>query len=262
VKPAKRSGYPLGQHGILRASCLELARVLPLPIADHVTLIGGAVPSLRVPPVPGDPHPGTLDLDLGLELGIGDPTLLTKIEAQLTQAGFGPGVDKAGHETRDTWRYPNDAVAPKITLDLIAGGPSSWLPEIRFAFQDRDRLSISGQDFGGRDSTGELWVCGIASFVLLKGLAFRRRQEPKDAFDLYWCLRHWPNVWNELQQRMAIFMRDDRAREILGYLTDDFEEEGPGAEAAARFAAGTSEDQVRADATGLVGRMLTIVGFS
>jgi hypothetical protein len=197
--------------------------------------------------VPEDPHPGSFDVDLGVELGIADSTIRGDVEAQLGVAGFGPGLDRNGRETRDTWRYPAGAASPRITVDLIEGAPSPRaLPEIRFAFADRDRLLIDGADFANRAAEGALWVCGIAAFVLLKGLAFHRRREGKDAFDIHWCLRHWPNVLNALQQRMAPFLRDKRAREILGFIADDFQDDGPGSEAAARFATGTADDELRA----------------
>lgn len=220
------------------------------------------MPSLRVAPVLHDPHPGSFDLDFGVELGVGDTTVLAEVERHFAEAGFGPGLDKAGNKTRTTWRYPAGANDPTITVDLIVrGSPDTWLPEIQFAFEDRDLLPVKGEDFRGRASSCELWVCGIASFVLLKGLAFHRRREEKDAFDLYWCLRYWPNVWNELEQRMAPFMRDARAKEILGFLEDDFEEDARGSRAVATFATGKDDEDISADATGLVSRMLKTIHF-
>jgi len=264
LKPKTRTGYPPGQHDVLRATCIELGRAIPKKLAEQLTLVGGVVPSLRVEQVRDDPHPGSFDLDLGVELGIGDTTVLAEVEQHLEEAGFGPGVDRQGNEIRTTWRYPAAAKDPKITVDLIRAGaaPQAWLPEIRFAFKDRDRMRIEGQDFNGLTASCDLWVCGIASFVLLKGLAFHRRAAEKDAFDILWCLRHWPNVWNQLEDRMALFMGDPRAQEILGFLADDFEEGGRGAKAAAIFASGTDDEDISADATGLVDRMLRTIHFS
>lgn len=254
MKPDQRSGYPAGQVALLRATCIELARVLPAPVANQVTLVGGVVPSLRVPPVVHDPHPGSLDVDIGVDIGVGDTAALAEVERHLEKAGFGPAS-----ETRERWKYPADASKHTITIDLILAG--TWLPEIRFAFQDRDRLAIDGHDFSGRPASVQLWVCGFAAFVLLKGLAFHRRKLTKDAFDIYWCLKYWPRLWNDLESKMAPFMSDPAAREILGYLADDFVEGRLGPDSAARFASGAADDEVEADAQGYVERMLNTIHF-
>lgn len=261
LKPKTRTGYPPGQRAILRATCLELGRALPADLCEHLTLIGGVVPSLRVAEVADDPHPGSFDLDFGVELGVGDRRILTELEHHLRGAGFGPYP--RDRTTRDAWQFPAGSDHPKITIDLILRGDpdETWLPEIEFAFRDRDKIRVTGEDFAGRPAMADLWVCGLASFVLLKGLAFSRRGEEKDAFDLYWSLRHWPNAWNEVAYRMAPFLSDRRARQILDRLADDFDEDARGARAVARFVSGHDDDDLAADATGLVLRMLGVIGY-
>jgi hypothetical protein len=66
----------------VRAACLDLATVLG-NLLDSITVGGGLVPSLLIPE--GDlaagfePHPGTIDLDLGLSLSLLNTQLYAEI---------------------------------------------------------------------------------------------------------------------------------------------------------------------------------------
>jgi len=64
---------------------------------------------------------------------------------------------------------------------LIADG-------LQLVERDRRKIPISGQTLRGERAERSIWVCGPASFVVLKARAIHLREKPKDAFDLYYVL--------------------------------------------------------------------------
>jgi hypothetical protein len=140
MKPKLRNQYPTGQRELVRAGCVTLAKLLGDDLRDHITLVGGVVPLLVVPESiqAHDPHPGTLDLDIGVAVSVAKAS-----EALLHDRLMAGGFVRDRGEAR--WQYP--AEAPVIWLDTIPEG--GWLPEISLAFRDRDNIRLHGLDLTG-----------------------------------------------------------------------------------------------------------------
>jgi hypothetical protein len=72
MKPPTAAGYGAGQLEQVRSACLYVATKLA-DLKDDWVIIGGLVPSLLIDQqrlTAVDRHVGTLDVDLGLQLGI------------------------------------------------------------------------------------------------------------------------------------------------------------------------------------------------
>lgn len=94
---------------------------------DQVTLIGGIIPSLLVPPsaLPegAEAHPGTTDLDMALQLSVLTEEGYAAISERLRQAGYRPMEKEEDRIRRQTWRT-DPARGPVVTIDfLIARSP-------------------------------------------------------------------------------------------------------------------------------------------
>src|SRR5579871_3565563 len=191
----------------VRQALLHIATVLG-DWMEQVTLIGGVVPSLLVPlsalPEGADPHPGTGDLDLGLQLSVLTNEAYATISELLRQAGYRPMEKEEDRIRRQTWRT-DPTLGASVTIDfLIARSPeqpsntrvqnleSDFAALIADGLQlverDRRKIDVSGLTIRGERAERSIWVCGPASFVVLKARAIHLREKPKDAFDLYYVL--------------------------------------------------------------------------
>ena len=110
----------------VRQALLHVATVLG-DWMEQVTLVGGIVPSLLVPqialPEGSHLHPGTADLDLGLELSVLTDEAYATISELLRQAGYRPMEKEEDRIRRQTWRT-DPALGAIVTIDfLIARTP-------------------------------------------------------------------------------------------------------------------------------------------
>src|ERR1700683_1597605 len=69
-------------------------------------------------------------------------------------------------------------------------------------------------------------VCGPATFVVLKSLALADRGEPKDAYDLVYVLRRWPEGISDIADRLALHANKHPGdvNDALTKLANDFTE--------------------------------------
>ena len=106
-------------------------------------------------------------------------------------------TNEQGQTTRQRWRHPKTTA----TIDFLMpptrkgqkGGSLQDLeidlaavvtPGLRLAFRDRQIVRVEGQTLLNEHLGRDIPVCGPGAFVVLKALAFRRRGENKDAYDL------------------------------------------------------------------------------
>lgn len=129
------------------------------------------------------------------------------------------------------------------------------------AFSERVDVVLSGETIRHEKIERTVPVCGPAAFVLLKALAFADRMEPKDAFDLTYVLRRFPDSPHSIAERLA--EHADQNTEViasaLAALARDFEGiESIGPQRAARFSAEYDGeiDALAADAHGYVDDLL------
>lgn len=147
-------------------------------------------------------HVGTLDLDLGLSVAVLHEQLYEKIAQRLREAGLAPDLNDAGNPTAQRWQSSRgvriDFLIPP-TLPLDRGGSLRHLdkelaafiiPGLDLAFADSELVTIDDELPDGGLATRQIRVCGPAAFTVLKALAFGNRGKPKDAYDLYYVLRH------------------------------------------------------------------------
>ena len=98
-----------------------------------------------------------------------------------------------------------------------------------------------------------MWVVGPGAFVILKALAFRGRGENKDAYDLFYVLRHLEAGLADIVRRLQPHAGDASARDALAFLKEDFAEiDSVGPRRVAEFLLGRLDEELQADARGLV----------
>jgi hypothetical protein len=269
-KPKYASGYQPDFVASVRATCLYIATKLG-DLADETVVVGGLVPALLIDQShlhgQQERHVGTLDLDIGLALAVLDHHWYAALTDRLRSADFEPDKNESGNATRQRWAI---AGPPRVTVDfLIApsrtddrGGTVRNIepdfaaiiaPGLSLAFLDRTKRTLTGKTIVGELASRDVWVCGPAAFIALKALAFRDRGENKDAYDLFYVLRHFPDGIEAIAHRFASFRGEPEARQALAVLESDFATiDSPGPRRTAEFLRSGPDDELQADVRGLV----------
>ena len=252
---------------------------------EQITLIGGVVPSLLVPQSAlledMEPHPGTIDLDLGLELSVLTDEGYATIAELLRQAGYRPVEKEEDRIRRQTWRT-DPGLGVTVTVDfLIARSPihppatrvQNMEPDfaaiiadgLQLTERDRRKVLISGLTLRGERAERSIWVCGPASFIVLKARAIHLREKPKDAFDLHYVLANMAGDLGSIATSLRNMLDDRDAVEAVQFLRQAYrtmDSIGPVRAAFFRYGVPVPEtqediDQFMASAYAYVSRLLT-----
>lgn len=280
-KPRHHSGYTSEELSQVRAACLTLAVTLGA-YAKDVCLVGGIVPTLlvdnaRVGDDLGERHIGTNDLDVGLALGLLDDERYAEISARLRAEGFEPDRNTAGNQTVQRWRLGSlgvtiDFLIPplpdhdgRVRVQNLEGDFGALVtPGLQLAFDESLSVELDGRTLKGERARRPVRVCGPAAFVVLKGLAFADRGEPKDAYDLVYVICHTSGRGEAIADRLTRHSKGHRAvvTRALDLLARDFDgPDGIGPRRAAEFTAidpanREEVDDAAADAHGYVDDLL------
>lgn len=277
TKPATADEYRRdGNVEAVRATCLYVATKLG-NLMDDLIVVGGLVPALLIDQgaqSPNEAHPGTMDLDIGLTLGLLKDGRYRALGEALRGAGFAPDVSEQGNLTRQRWRTEG---LERVTVDFLipADGPDDRggkiqniepdfaaiiTPGLHLAFQDRYQVKLSGVTIRGERATRDVWVCGPGAYVVLKALAFDDRGENKDAFDLYYMLRHYGSGVEDVVARSRPLLGDASARKALDVLRRDFcNNDDVGPCRVAQFHGGGADAEIQADVAGFVSLFLRLM---
>ncbi len=276
-KPTTAAGYTSEHVALVRATCLNVATKLG-DLTDDVVVVGGLAPSLIINQQEladgADAHVGTMDLDVGLTVALLEQGRYRALTDRLRRAGFSQDDNEQGNPTRQRWKIEG---TEKVTVDFLVqptlpedrGGrlrdiesdfAAVIAPRLHLAFQDRLRITLSGQTIIGEDATREIWVCGPGAYVVLKALAFNSRGENKDAYDLYYVVRNYGAGVEDVAACLRPLLGDSAATEAIGILRRDFlDHGGVGARRVAEFLSGAPDDRIQADTVGFVGELLRAV---
>lgn len=261
----------------VQTACLTVATVLGDLMEEEITIVGGLVPSLIIDqenlPEGADRHPGTMDLDLALQLAVLEGSGYKEISERLRGAGFEPDRSSAGNLTVQRWVVAGGDNSP-VTVDFLippveGAGRSGQIfhlegdfgaiisPGLDLAFKDRMIQRLDGSNLRGDLLTRDVWVCGPGALVVLKALACRGREKPKDAFDLFYVLRNYGSGPAEVAERLRPFAEHTavgRAREILA--SDFADERRTGPRRVARFLGMDDDDALHAEVVAFVSAFL------
>jgi hypothetical protein len=276
---ATASSYTPEGLGLIRTACLTLAGVLGDLMEKEITIVGGFVPSLIIDqerlPVGADPHPGTMDLDLALQLAVLESGGYKDIAQRLREAGFQPDTNARGNPTVQRWVM--EIGTERVTVDFLippVGGDGRMRvfhlegdfgalisPGLDMAFRDRMIHRLEGVDAYGDRLARDVWVCGPGALVVLKALACRGRNKPKDAFDLYYVLRNYENGPGDVAERLRPWTEVDAVRRAVDILGSDFADISRiGPRRAARFLGMDDDPELQAQVVALVADFLDALG--
>ena len=216
-----------------------------------------------------------MDVDLGLTVAILDDERYTELSERLKSAGFEPDQNESGKRTSQRWSIEESG--QKVTVDFLIpptqdedkGGrlrnlesdfAAIIVPGLKLAFMDRREVKLEGTTIRNESASRDLWVCEAGAFTVLKALAFRGRGENKDAYDLIYVLRNYVGGIESVFERLKPLLREDATQLALKILEEDFTNiDSVGAKRVAEFLGDPDNEEVRADAAGLVSGLLRLV---
>jgi len=275
-KPSRATDYSKAQIQLVKETCLYIATVLE-DYMEQAVIVGGLVPSILIDqknlPDGADTHVGTIDLDLGLTLAIFDEKRYQAITDRLRSAKFSPDVNEQGNLTRQRWKIEE---AGKVTIDFLVppvseddeGGQIKDIekdfaavitPGLELAFKDRIKIALEGYTIFGENAKRDVYVCGPGAFVVLKALAFRKRGENKDAYDLYYHIRNYGSSVEDIAETLKPLLHEKEAKEAIKILNEDFtSNDSVGTVRVARFITGGTDEAIQAEMAGFVRNLLDL----
>ena len=209
-----------------KAVLIEVMNVLGL-YRDHLTLVGGWVPDLLLP---NRGHMGSLDVDLAVDVrGISQKQYETILQ-RLLDAGY-------AQESNCFLRAVKGARDP-VKLDLITGEyvddtnrhGTARLQEMRvgklrgtdLAFEFCDEISLNGEMPDGGTNTVKLRIVKIEAFIVMKAIGMAERIKRKDAYDIYFCLKYFPDGVVAFANLYRPILHNGLVQEGLAVLCDKF----------------------------------------
>lgn len=204
-KPQQAGGYDQQRTELAERVLLEVWSKLG-EYRDKMVLVGGLTPRYLVDQTAaqqkGNPHCGSMDVDLGVSIAVADAKAYQSIRATLEGMGFEPGKNEKGRDQLHSFVKTIDGVI--VNVDFLTteyGGPDDTLMReleknlraiqvegLGLALDSPLTVEIGGKLLSGAQTTEQVNVCRPVPFVVLKALAFDSRREPKDAYDLVYVL--------------------------------------------------------------------------
>lgn len=281
LEPTSANDYDERTSEAVKQVLVEIGQVLG-SYQGKFAVIGGAVPWLLLEGAE-EKHIGTQDVDLSLDAeALGDGEYATLIETL-----FGHG-----YEQRDTHRkfqlvrkvptrgddpdidiivdflMPRHADIVKNKPPLIDGFAVQRADGAELALEHHEIVRVDAAMMGGGKNSVRIAVASIPALIAMKGYALRGRDKPKDAYDIYYCTKHFVDGLDALVAATKPLMESEVALEgfkIIAEKFEDFDSFGPTRVRQfledSETAGEQTPDQIQQDAFGQVNAWLKAIGL-
>ncbi|MDE0346890.1 MAG: hypothetical protein OXI66_14105 [Boseongicola sp.] len=265
----------------VKSVLIEIGQILG-SFEGRFAIIGGAVPWLLL----GEaemPHIGTADVDLGLDpAALGDGEYARLVEAlkkhdylqrddlrrfQLVRtvpaSDDGPDIDVVVD-----FLMPRDAEITKSAPPLVSQFAVQRADGADLALRFYQMVAIEGHMPDGDRNRVSIAVASIPALLAMKGYAVANRLKRKDAYDIYYSVRNFPDGIDALVDATLPLLDVESALQGYRYVSDKFrnaEDFGPAS--VRKFVEGSrllgdrSADQWQQDAFGQVDAWLSGIGL-
>ncbi|MFV1981724.1 MAG: hypothetical protein ACC655_11270, partial [Rhodothermia bacterium] len=182
---------------------IELIRLLG-EYQNDIVIIGGWVPDLLMP---GQGHIGSTDIDIALDHRVLQDPGYESIRRRL----IGRGYTQDERQPFIFWRTVNiKETEVVVEVDLLAAEyegtgrkhRTQKVQDIRartvrgcdLALEKPVELKLTGETPSGGIDTVSVRVAAIVPFLVMKSMSLRSRIKEKDSYDIWLCLRYYPDV--------------------------------------------------------------------
>jgi hypothetical protein len=168
---------------------------------EGMVLIGGWVPYYHF----GKDHIGSMDIDIAL-IKTRSPLKFMTPYANISKNGDTDRVTSKKH------RYQE--IQPDLKARKARGS--------ELALQHCTKMSIRGTMPNGSANTVEFQVSNVLPFIVMKGMAMYDRDKEKDAWDIYFCVKHFKGGVKELAKQFRTILDNGLVQEGLAKIRFKF----------------------------------------
>ena len=280
-EPQSAADYDDRTTAAVKSVLLEIGQILG-SYQGKFAVIGGSVPWLLLSDAEMA-HVGTLDVDLGLDaeaLGEGEYAKLID-----TMQGHGYEQSKElrrfqlvrkvpaqdGGEPIDVivdFLMPRDAEVVKNVPPLIEDFAVQRADGAELALRFFELVAIDGTMPNGVKNRVEIAVASIPALLAMKGYAVTKRHKQKDSYDIYYCIRNYPDGIDALAKACKPLLDDASGKQGYEMIAAKFDvADGYGPGCVRKFVEeteildGRTADQWQQDAFGQVDAWLRALGL-
>jgi hypothetical protein len=242
LEPRTREDYDARKTEAAHRVLVDVGQVLA-SFEDCLVVVGGWVPELLLPNAE-EPHVGSIDIDLaldaeklkrgryaellGLLLNTGRYRMGKESYQLVTVVDLGDGETPIQVEV--DFLAPKEIKLKKNKPKLLQGFRVLQADACGNAFGAPVQKEIEGRTLRGARNTVRIRVASVVDFLIMKSHALGGRDKPKDAYDICYCLDHYPGGLGDLAAswRSRRAEKDvKRAIEILREKFSSSEDFGP-----------------------------------
>jgi predicted nucleotidyltransferase len=202
-EPRHEEDYEPRQVAAAKRVIVDVMQVLA-SFEDCLVLVGGWVPDLVIGET-DEAHVGSIDVDLALDvMKLSKGRYAEMLKLLLATKRYGPGEKDFQYVTvvdlgdggvpvkvELDFLAPSDVKTTKNKPKLIEGFRVLKADGCEAAFHSPLTMKLSGQMIGGAKNTVSLRVASVPDFLVMKSIALAKRDKPKDAYDICYCLDHF-----------------------------------------------------------------------
>jgi len=278
--PQSANEYDDRTTAAVKAVLLEIGQILG-SFKGKFAVVGGAVPWLLLDNFEM-PHVGTIDVDLGLDAeALGDGEYVRLVDALMTH-GYGQNKKLKKFqlvrriEATDEgdpidivvdFLMPRDAVIDRHKPPIIEDFAVQRADGTDLAMRFNQMVAVRGAMPNGGTNQVEIAVCSIPALLAMKGYAVHNRLKQKDAYDIYYCIRNYPEGIDALAKDCLPLLNLPSGATGYGFINEKFDAaDGFGPTCVKNFVqeskilAGRTPDQWQQDAFGQVDAWLRAIG--
>jgi len=216
------------------AVMLELVHILG-EYREGIVLVGGWVPSLLFP-AEVERHIGSMDVDIALDHKLLEEAGYETICQKLQSRGYRRSEDQPFIFFRDV---PTVSGSISVEVDLLAGeykgtGRRHRTQHVQdvnarkargcdLVFPMAENIKITGKRPDGYQDSATIKIAGIVPFIVMKAMAMADREKEKDAYDIYYVLRHFAGGADDLIALFLPHLPHGLIREGLEKLAEKFQ---------------------------------------
>ena len=230
-----RRDYNTEAVNAARSVLIELVHLLG-EYWEHIVLIGGWVPEFLLSGKE-KPHVGSIDVDLALNHLKLEDEGYKSIQELLLSRGYEQGkqpftfrrkVVIGGSEVNvqvDLLSGEYQGTSKSHRHQKIQAGLARKVRGCDLVFENPIALTIEGELPGGGKDTVKVQVASIVPFIVMKGMALDERLKEKDAWDIYYCLRYYPDGLDAIVEEFRANVGHGLVREGLQKIAKHFASE-------------------------------------
>jgi predicted nucleotidyltransferase len=215
-------------HSVL----LELVRILG-EYRHDIVVVGGWVPALLFENAK-EKHIGSTDVDIAINHTTVDEAGYKTIRELLIGCGY-----KEGRQPFIFFRVVSIGDNTiEVEVDFLSGeyggtGKTHRTQKVQdmrirkargceIAFEQQKEMTIEGFLPNGAKDNGVVNVAAIVPFIVMKAMAMHDRIKEKDAWDIYYCVKHYPGGNENLAEDFRAYLHNKLVKEGLAKIAEKF----------------------------------------